>query len=66
MVFVVEPCSFSVDDKFYKGDIMVEERETCASGCITCSISCELTEEEEQYTKSLILSSSIFSLMAKY
>jgi hypothetical protein len=47
------------------GEMLVEARESCVSGCITCSRTCEFVEEEEAM-KSLISSSFVFSLMAKY
>jgi hypothetical protein len=46
--------------------MLVEARETCVYGCITCSRKCDLFEEEEEDMKSLISSSSIFSQIAKY
>jgi hypothetical protein len=48
------------------GEILVEDKGTYVFGCITCSIICVFPEEEEEAIKSLILSSSILSLMARY
>jgi hypothetical protein len=65
MVYVEDSWYFSSGDSCSMGEMLVEDRENCVLVCITCSRTCEFSEEEEAM-KSLISSFSIFSLIDKY